>query len=78
MGTSRAIVILAAGNGRRMSSDKTKVMTIIGGKPLLGHVIEKSQALHPQQLLIVDPAAIVAYFPTVRGPISWLSAPINA
>ena len=40
------IVILAAGQGRRMHSDLPKVLHTLAGKPLLSHVLETARALN--------------------------------
>lgn len=47
------IVILAAGQGKRMRSTLPKVLHPIGGKPMLRHVIELARQLRPTQLTIV-------------------------
>jgi bifunctional UDP-N-acetylglucosamine pyrophosphorylase/glucosamine-1-phosphate N-acetyltransferase len=47
------IVILAAGKGTRMHSNKHKVLHAIGGQPILGHVIRAAQALDPQKIVVV-------------------------
>ena len=47
------IVILAAGKGTRMHSNKPKVLHEIGSKPILGHVIDCAKALNPQKIIIV-------------------------
>lgn len=47
------IVILAAGKGTRMHSNKPKVLNAIGGQPILGHVIKAAQALQPQKIIVV-------------------------
>jgi bifunctional UDP-N-acetylglucosamine pyrophosphorylase / glucosamine-1-phosphate N-acetyltransferase len=38
------VCILAAGQGKRMHSDRPKVLHEIGGKPLVGHVIDTARA----------------------------------
>ncbi len=47
------IVILAAGQGKRMHSNLPKVLHPIAGKPLLGHVIDTARTLAPQSLSVV-------------------------
>lgn len=47
------IVILAAGKGTRMHSNTPKVLHQIGGKPILGHVIDCAKALNPQKIIVV-------------------------
>jgi len=47
------VVILAAGQGKRMNSDLPKVLHPLGGRPLLAHVIETARSLSPQRLCVV-------------------------
>ncbi|HEU0282289.1 MAG TPA: bifunctional UDP-N-acetylglucosamine diphosphorylase/glucosamine-1-phosphate N-acetyltransferase GlmU [Gallionella sp.] len=47
------IVILAAGKGTRMYSEKSKVLHALAGKPLLQHVMDCAAALQPQQVCVV-------------------------
>ena len=47
------IVILAAGEGKRMKSALPKVLQKIAGKPMLAHVVDAARALEPQGLHIV-------------------------
>ena len=47
------IVILAAGLGKRMQSNKPKVMHTIAGRPMLAHVLDSAQALNPDEIVVV-------------------------
>jgi bifunctional UDP-N-acetylglucosamine pyrophosphorylase/glucosamine-1-phosphate N-acetyltransferase len=47
------IVILAAGQGKRMYSDLPKVLHPLAGKPLLQHVIDTAYTLQPDKLVVV-------------------------
>ncbi len=48
-----SIVILAAGQGKRMNSDRPKVLQPLAGRPLLGHVIQTAQSLQPAAIHVV-------------------------
>ena len=47
------VVILAAGQGKRMHSDIPKVLHALAGKPLLAHVIAAARELSPQRICVV-------------------------
>lgn len=50
---SLQIVVLAAGQGKRMYSNLPKVLHRIAGKPLLGHVLDTARELSPDKLVVV-------------------------
>lgn len=47
------IVILAAGQGKRMQSDLPKVLHRIAGKPMLAHVLDNARQLRPDRIVVV-------------------------
>lgn len=47
------VIILAAGEGKRMKSSLPKVLQAIAGTPMLGHVIAAARALSPDAVHIV-------------------------
>ncbi|MBM3391376.1 MAG: UDP-N-acetylglucosamine diphosphorylase/glucosamine-1-phosphate N-acetyltransferase [Betaproteobacteria bacterium] len=47
------VVILAAGQGKRMRSDLPKVLHRLGGRPLLGHVLETARELGAGKICVV-------------------------
>ena len=48
-----SVVILAAGQGKRMKSDLPKVLQPLAGKPLLGHVLDAAQGLQAAATYVV-------------------------
>ncbi len=47
------ILILAAGQGKRMRSALPKVLHPLAGRPLLGHVLAAARALAPRKIIVV-------------------------
>lgn len=50
---SLAVIVLAAGQGKRMHSALPKVLHPLAGRPLLAHVLAAARALKPDQILVV-------------------------
>ena len=49
----RQIIVMAAGQGKRMRSARPKVMHLLAGRPLVSHVLEAARALAPSALVLV-------------------------
>ena len=47
------VVVLAAGQGKRMFSDLPKVLHPLAGRPLLTHVLDAARRLQPRRLCVV-------------------------
>jgi bifunctional UDP-N-acetylglucosamine pyrophosphorylase/glucosamine-1-phosphate N-acetyltransferase len=47
------IIILAAGQGKRMYSNTPKVLHSIAGKPMLVRVVETAQKLNPDAIHVI-------------------------
>jgi bifunctional UDP-N-acetylglucosamine pyrophosphorylase/glucosamine-1-phosphate N-acetyltransferase len=47
------VILLAAGAGTRMKSNRPKVLMPLAGRPLLAHVIDAARALQPEAIHIV-------------------------
>jgi bifunctional UDP-N-acetylglucosamine pyrophosphorylase/glucosamine-1-phosphate N-acetyltransferase len=48
-----SVVILAAGQGTRMNSDRPKVLHELAGAPLLHHAMRSASALGPERMVVV-------------------------
>jgi bifunctional UDP-N-acetylglucosamine pyrophosphorylase/glucosamine-1-phosphate N-acetyltransferase len=48
-----AVIVLAAGQGTRMKSSTPKVLHRIGGRSLVGHVLQTAYSLTPERVVIV-------------------------
>ena len=68
------VVILAAGQGKRMCSDLPKVLHAIAGRPLLGHVLAAVRALDAARICIVygHGGERVREAFTAEGDIAWV------
>ena len=52
-GAPLSVVILAAGEGKRMKSARPKVLQPLAGRPLLQHVIDTARSLEPAAIYVV-------------------------
>ena len=52
-GFQMEVVVLAAGQGKRMRSVLPKVLQPIAAKPMLGHVLEAARALEASRICVV-------------------------
>jgi bifunctional UDP-N-acetylglucosamine pyrophosphorylase/glucosamine-1-phosphate N-acetyltransferase len=48
-----ALIVLAAGAGTRMNSDRPKPLHEVGGRPLLAHALLSGRALSPERVVVV-------------------------
>ena len=53
MKNSPILIILAAGEGTRMNSDRPKVLNRVCGRPMIGHVLAAAGALDPARVMVV-------------------------
>jgi bifunctional UDP-N-acetylglucosamine pyrophosphorylase/glucosamine-1-phosphate N-acetyltransferase len=73
---SLAVIVLAAGQGKRMHSALPKVLHALAGRPLLAHVLDAARALDPAQILVVHGhggADVRAAF--AGADVSWVEQP---
>src|SRR5438874_6399151 len=67
------VIVLAAGQGKRMRSDLPKVLHPVGGRPLLAHVLDAAHALQPKKTLVVHghgAEKVRAAF--AQAPVEWV------
>jgi bifunctional UDP-N-acetylglucosamine pyrophosphorylase/glucosamine-1-phosphate N-acetyltransferase len=67
------VIVLAAGQGKRMRSDLPKVLHPIGGRPLLAHVLDAALALKPRKTVVVHGHGadkVRAAF--AQAPVEWV------
>ncbi len=77
MGRSRSVVavVLAAGQGVRMKSDKAKVLHELCGRPMLAHVLDAMRKAGAADLVIVvghDADTVKAAFADYPPPVRWV------
>jgi bifunctional UDP-N-acetylglucosamine pyrophosphorylase / glucosamine-1-phosphate N-acetyltransferase len=62
-----ALIILAAGQGTRMNSDKPKVLHEVAGAPLLIHAMKSGASLMPDRIVVVAGTGAEAIEAAARG-----------
>ena len=58
---STSIIILAAGKGTRLKSNKPKVFHEVGNLPIIFHVIETAKKLKPKEIVVVISQSMLQY-----------------
>jgi bifunctional UDP-N-acetylglucosamine pyrophosphorylase / glucosamine-1-phosphate N-acetyltransferase len=68
-----SVIILAAGQGKRMGSDLPKVLQPLAGRPLLAHVIDTARSLEPAAIHVVHGYGADRVRAAIPGPdIHWV------
>src|SRR4029453_7198673 len=68
-----SIVILAAGQGKRMKSDLPKVLQPLAGRPLLSHVVATAKALRADAIHVVHGQGGEQVKRALAGePVNWV------
>ncbi|MGH8177690.1 MAG: bifunctional UDP-N-acetylglucosamine diphosphorylase/glucosamine-1-phosphate N-acetyltransferase GlmU [Steroidobacter sp.] len=71
-----SIVILAAGQGKRMKSDLPKVLQPLAGRPILAHVLETAKSLHADAIHVVYGHGGELVRQTLASePVNWVIQP---
>jgi bifunctional UDP-N-acetylglucosamine pyrophosphorylase/glucosamine-1-phosphate N-acetyltransferase len=72
-----SVVILAAGQGKRMQSTQPKVLQTLGAKPMLQHVLEVALGLSPQAIYVITGYQAQQVKQTfIDWPVHWIEQPV--
>jgi bifunctional UDP-N-acetylglucosamine pyrophosphorylase/glucosamine-1-phosphate N-acetyltransferase len=71
------VIVLAAGEGKRMKSSMPKVLMPLAGRPMLAHVLDTARALQPARIHLVygHLGDQVRAALTDRGDLAWVHQP---
>ena len=71
------VIVLAAGEGKRMKSAKPKVLMPLAGRPMLAHVLDAARALQPARIHLVygHLGEQVKAAVTDLGDLAWVHQP---
>jgi len=72
---SLSVIVLAAGEGKRMRSNRPKVLADLAGRSLLDHTLESARALHPDRIRVVVGAGADAVRATLADDIEAFDQP---
>ncbi|MBY0281926.1 MAG: bifunctional UDP-N-acetylglucosamine diphosphorylase/glucosamine-1-phosphate N-acetyltransferase GlmU [Alphaproteobacteria bacterium] len=64
-----SVIILAAGQSKRMNSKVPKVLHPLGGLPMIQHVLKSVQKVNPHQIIIVTSSAMALEFKAYKTVI---------
>lgn len=71
-----AVIILAAGKGKRMENpDIAKVMYEVGGRPMIEHVVDLALKLKPERILIVvgwQKDSVIQHLRNLSKPVEFI------
>src|SRR5687768_16229474 len=80
VGEGRTVVVLAAGEGKRMKSALPKLLHPLLGRTLQGHVLAAARSLEPERMLVVvghEAAAVTAHVGDVAPEASAVLQPVQ-
>jgi bifunctional UDP-N-acetylglucosamine pyrophosphorylase/glucosamine-1-phosphate N-acetyltransferase len=71
------VIVLAAGEGKRMKSARPKVLMPLAGRPMLAHVLDTARSLQPERIHVVygHLGEQVRAALTDLGDLSWVHQP---
>lgn len=72
-----SVVILAAGQGKRMKSALPKGLHCIGGKPILQHIVNVAVSLSPKLISVVYGHQGLLLQEKITGPLVWIEQPVQ-
>ncbi len=72
---SLSVIVLAAGEGKRMRSNRPKVLADLAGRSLLDHTLERARALEPDRIRVVVGAGADAVRATLAPDVEAFEQP---
>ncbi len=69
------VLVLAAGQGKRMASARPKVLHALGGRPLLRHVLDAVSELRPRRQHVVVGHEAAQVRSAIGDAVTWVDQP---